>query len=94
MISMLLNNVLWAVSVFIAIIVWRKTRDSSWIFMILAVFLFYTAVIFKTFVFFGLIRSDIFVYHQIDMFSVLSETIPVLFIIVSLSIKAVKNSER
>lgn len=40
MISMLLNNVLWAAAVFISIIIWTKTRDSSWIFIILAVIAF------------------------------------------------------
>ena len=55
MISMLLNNIIWAAAVFISIIIWTKTRDSSWIFIILSVIAFYISVVYRTLIFFGLI---------------------------------------
>lgn len=94
MISMLLNNILWAAAVFVSIIVWSKTRDSSWIFLILAVIAFYISVVYRTLIFFGIIMPGIIIYQKIDVLSILSESIPVFILILALIIKAVKNFHR
>ena len=94
MISMLLNNILWAAAVFVSIIVWSKTRDSSWIFLILAVIAFYISVVYRTLIFFGIIMPGIIIYQKIDVLSILSESIPVFILILALIIKAVKNLHR
>ena len=94
MISMLLNNILWAAAVFISIIIWTKTRDSSWIFIILSVIAFYIAVVYRTLIFFGIITEGIIIYMNIDVFSVLADVFPVVLLILALIIKAVKNMSR
>ena len=94
MISMLLNNILWAAAVFISIIIWTKTRDSSWIFIILSVIAFYIAVVYRTLIFFGIITEGIVIYMNIDIFSVLADVFPVVLLILALIIKAVKNMSR
>ncbi len=91
---MLLNNILWAVTVFIAIIVWTRTRDSSWIFIVLSVITFYGGVIYKTLLFFGIIIPGKVVYKNIDILEIMAQTIPVLFLIIALSIKGIRNSGR
>jgi hypothetical protein len=94
MISMLLNNILWAGAVFVSIIVWSKTRDSSWIFLILAVIAFYISVVYRTLIFFGIIMPGILIYKNIDILSVFFESIPVVILILALIIKAAKNLHR
>ena len=94
MISMLLNNILWAVAVFIAIIIWSKTRDSSWIFIILSVIAFYISVVYRTLIFFGIIEQGYFIYMNIDVLSVVADVFPVFLLIIALIIKAVKNLGR
>ncbi len=94
MISMLLNNIFWAAAVFISIIVWTKTRDSSWIFIILSVIAFYISVVYRTLIFFGIVVPDTVVYRNVDVISVLSETVPVFLLLTALIIKSVKNRNR
>ena len=94
MISMLLNNVLWAAAVFISIIIWTKTRDSSWIFIILAVIAFYISVVYRTLLYFGIIIPGIALYSNIDLLSVSADVVPVFLLITALIIKSVKNRNR
>ena len=94
MISMLLDNILWAAAVFISIIIWTKTRDSSWIFLILSVIAFYISVVYETLVFFGILVPLTAVYKNIDILFLLSETAPVFLLLIALIIKAVKNMSR
>ena len=93
-ISMLLDNILWAAAVFISIIIWTKTRDSSWIFLILSVIAFYISVVYETLVFFGILVPLTAVYKNIDILFLLSEAAPVFLLIIALIIKAVKNMSR
>ncbi len=94
MISMLLNNVLWAAAVFISIIIWTKTRDSSWIFIILAVIAFYISVVYRTLIYFGIIIPGLAFYKNIDLLSVSADAVPVLLLIIALTVKSVKNRSR
>lgn len=94
MISMLLNNILWAVAAFLSIIIWTKVRESSWIFIILSVLAFYSAVVYRTLVFFGIVIPGSFIYKNVDIASVISDFLPLSLLVTALVIKAVKNSKR
>ncbi|MCP5514682.1 MAG: hypothetical protein H7A26_04370 [Spirochaetales bacterium] len=88
------DNILAGIAAFIAIIVWVKTRDSSWVFIVLAVLGYYTSVIYNTFIFFGIILQGNYVLYGIDLIYAAFRYIPVLFLIIALVIKAVKNMKR
>lgn len=88
------NNILLSFAAFLAIVVWVKTRESSWIFIILSILLMYVAAIYETLLFFGIfLPVSIAVFGQ-DIITFFFQYIPVLLLITALLIKAVKNMQR
>ncbi len=92
--SILLDNILAGIAAFIAIIVWVKTRDISWIFIVLSVIGFYVSVIYKTLLFFGIVVSGKYTFFGIDIVEMLFSYMPLLLMIAALTLKAVKNMKR
>ncbi len=92
--NLLADNIIAGVAAFLAIVVWVKTRDSSWVFIVLAVLGIYAAVIYKTLLFFGIILSGIYLFNGIDIIQAAFDYVPQLFLVVALLIKAVKNMKR
>ena len=88
----LIDNILAGIAAFLAIVVWVKTRDISWIFIVLSVIGFYVAVIYKTLLFFGLTVS--ITIAGIRVGQMIFGYIPVLLMITALALKAVKNMKR
>ncbi|MCL2793251.1 MAG: hypothetical protein FWD87_09180 [Spirochaetaceae bacterium] len=83
----LIDNIIAGIAAFLAIVVWVKTRDISWIFIILSAIGFYVSVVYKTLMLFGIVVSNIVV----DM---IFNYIPIVLIIVALTLKAIKNMKR
>lgn len=86
------NNILLSFAAFLAIVVWVKTRESSWVFIILSVLLMYVAAIYETLLFFGIFLPTT-LFGQ-DIITFFFRYIPVLLLIIALFIKAVKNMQR
>ena len=81
------DNILAGIAAFIAIVVWVKTRDISWVFIVIAVIIFYASVIHKTLMFFGIVVSN----TPVDM---LFTYTPLILMIIALTLKAVRNMRR
>ena len=88
----LFDNLLAGVAAFLAIVVWVKTRDVSWIFIVLSVIGFYVSVIYKTLLFFGIVVS-----HTIAGVNIGEKVfyyMPIILMMTALTLKAVKNMKR
>ncbi len=92
--SMLAGNLFYGFAAFMAIVVWVKTRESSWIFIVLAVLGFYAAEVYGTLLFFGILLPEIYMLYGIDVVQAAFDYVPAVFLITALAIKAVKNMGR
>lgn len=57
-ISILVRLILGAVATFFGILLWSKTRDAAWIFVILGILVSYTEIIFSTLKQFGIVHFE------------------------------------
>jgi hypothetical protein len=57
-ISILVRLILGAVATFFGILLWSKTRDAAWIFVILGILVSYTEIIFSTLQQFGILHFE------------------------------------
>jgi hypothetical protein len=92
--TMLADNIIAGFAAFLAIVVWVKTRDSSWIFIVLAVLGYYSSVIYRTLLFFGIVPSEVYVIYGLDAVNYSFIYVPQLFFLIALIIKTVKNMHR
>ena len=90
----LLDNIFAGIAAFIAITVWVKTRDISWIFIVLSVIGFYVSIIYKTLVFFGIVFSEKYSIAGVNVLDMIFNYIPLILMIVALALKAVRNMKR
>ena len=83
----LLDNVFAGIAAFLAIVVWVKTREISWIFIVLSVIGFYVAATYRTLLFFGITVSSIYTDAAFNY-------MPIILMVVALTLKVVKNMRR
>ena len=88
----LIDNIIMGIAAFLAIVVWVKTRDISWIFIVLSVIGFYVGIIYKTLLFFGIAAP--LTIKNINLIEVIFYYIPLILIVVALMLKAIKNMKR
>jgi hypothetical protein len=70
---------LGSVAVFLAIILWAKTRDTAWMFVIIGVIAAYGEIIFQTLKSFGIVWADLVVISDIPVFELVLTNLPMLF---------------
>jgi len=92
--SILIDNILAGIAAFVAIIVWVKTRDITWIFIVLSVIGFYVCVIYKTLLFFGIAAGVRYGNSDVDVLQMIFNYIPLILMIAALTLKAVRNMKR
>jgi len=88
----LIDNFFAGIAAFLAIVVWVKTRDVSWIFIILSAIGFYVSIIYKTLLLFGIVVTHSF--FGINIVEIIFNYMPIIFLIIALTLKAVKNMKR
>jgi hypothetical protein len=69
-----------AFATFCAILLWSRTRDMAWTFVIIGTIVSYAGIVFSTMENFGILDSDMFVYNGIPIVQIALTDIPVLFI--------------
>ena len=85
-IAILIRLVLGAVATFFAILLWSKTREGAWLFVILAVLVNYGEIIFSTLLRFGIVAMDAFVLFGIpgsSLIQVFLDNLPLVLLIVA-----------
>lgn len=69
-----------AIGAFFSIMLWSKTRDPAWIFIIIGTLCIYVEIVFTTLEMFGILSSDILTLYGIPVLKLLLLNMPVLFI--------------
>lgn len=83
-ISILIRLSLGALATFFAIIVWSRTRNPSWILIVVGILLYYVNIVFETLEKFGIISDRIFYIGNLPVIKTLIVNLPILFFIIGL----------
>jgi hypothetical protein len=80
-----------AFATFCAILLWSRTRDMSWTFIIIAVIVSYAGIAFTTFVRLGLVDEELFIYRGVPVVRLVLTDLPLAFMAVGFLIAAVRK---
>ena len=75
-----------AISSFLAILLWSKTRDAAWIFVIISAIITYVDVIYSVLNLLGVIGENILSGNAVLIISLLLSCMPTVFIIAAFSV--------
>ena len=70
---------LGAFATFCAILLWSRTRDLAWTFVIIAAILSYADIVLATLRAFGIIGDDLLSYRGVPVLSIALANLPLLF---------------
>ncbi|TVR93681.1 MAG: hypothetical protein EA428_01675 [Spirochaetaceae bacterium] len=73
-----------AITTFLAILVWSRTRDSAWMFVVIATVAQYGEIVAGTLESFGIVRLDGLVIAGVPLFRVLLLNLPMVFLSIAL----------
>ncbi len=71
--------VVGAFATFAAILLWSRTRDMAWTFLIIGAIISYADVVFSTLTAFGILAEDPFVYNGVPLLRLALANFPLLF---------------
>ena len=72
---------LGAAAAFFAILLWSKTRDIAWMFIVIAAILAYVEIVYSILLLFGITGTGIFLIGSMSLLSILLPSLPVVFLI-------------
>ena len=64
---------------FLSILLWSKTRDTAWMFVIIGVIVICGESLFQTLKAFGIVRADFLVFSGVSVFELVLANLPVVF---------------
>ena len=79
MIMILSKLALGSAATFLSIILWSKTRETAWMFVILGVIVAYGETVFQTLKAFGIVHADFLVFAGVSVFELVLANLPLLF---------------
>jgi len=85
---------LGAVSSFLAILLWSRTRDAAWIFVIISAIISYVEVIYSILNLFGVISENIMSENAVLIITILLSCMPTVFIIAAFFVMALRKYRR
>jgi len=83
--------VLGAISSFLAILLWSRTRDAAWIFVIISAIITYVEIIYSILNLLGVIGQNILPENAALIISILLSCMPIVFIIAAFSVMALRK---
>jgi len=83
-----------AISSFLAILLWSRTRDAAWIFVIISAIMAYVEVIYSILNLLGVISENILSENALLIISILLSCMPTLFIIAAFSVMTLRKYRR
>jgi presenilin-like A22 family membrane protease len=86
--------VLGAFSSFLAILLWSRTRDAAWIFVIISALITYVEIVYSILNLLGIIRVNILSENAVLIISILLSCLPTVFIIAAFSVMALRKYRR
>jgi len=75
-----------AVAAFLAIVLWSKTRDSAWMFVVIATIVSYGEVVYATLETLGLVQAELLVFGGVSIFRVVLANLPTAFYAIAFGI--------
>ena len=85
---------LGSIATFLAIMLWSKTRDSAWMFIVIGVIVSYGEIVYTTLVSFGVIQEDWVNFSGISIVQIVFANLPTIFFIIAFLIMVVRRSPR
>ena len=79
MIMILSKLTLGSLATFLSIILWSKTRETAWMFVIIGVIVAYGETVFQTLKTFGIVRADFLSFAGVSVFELVLANLPLLF---------------
>jgi len=86
--------VLGAISSFLAILLWSRTRDAAWIFVIISAIISYVEIVYSILNLFGIISENFLPGNAILLISIFLSCMPTAFIIVAFAVMALRKYRR
>ncbi len=81
-----------SIATFLAILVWSRTRDTAWIFVVIAMILQYGEIVFTTLELFGLARGEVVVTAGVPLVEIVLHTLPLLALAVAFAIVVARRT--
>lgn len=83
-----------SIATLLAIMLWSKTRDSAWMFVVVATILTYGEVIFSALESFGIVSYDLLVIMGVPAARIIFAAFPLLFYIIAFLIMLIRKKGR
>jgi hypothetical protein len=83
-----------SLAAFLAIILWSKTRDTAWMFIIIGIIVGYGEIVYITLKSFGVVHAELIVFKGVSLFEAVLAVLPVLFFSVAFIIMILRRSIR
>lgn len=94
MVMILSKLIVGSVATFLSIVLWSKTRDTAWMFIVLGTIVGYGEVVFVTLRSFGVVEASILMIGGISIFEIVLANLPVLFYSVAFIIMILRRTVR
>jgi hypothetical protein len=94
MVMILSRLVVGSLVTLLAIILWSKTRDTAWMFIVIGTIVSYGEIVFTALRAFGVVRADLLNLFGISVFEVVLVNLPLLFYAAAFIIMIARRSLR
>jgi hypothetical protein len=92
MIMLLSKLILGSAAAFLSIILWSKTRDTAWMFVIIGVIVAYGETVFRTLKAFGIIGERFLVFSGLCVFELVLANLPLIFFALAFFVMIVRKA--
>jgi hypothetical protein len=86
--------ILGAVAAFLAIMLWSKTRDVAWMFVVIGIIAAYIETIYSILNLFGLIGKSFVVIGSVPLVSIVLPNLPTVFFIAAFGVMVLRKYRR
>ncbi|MCL1817715.1 MAG: hypothetical protein FWG35_02205 [Spirochaetaceae bacterium] len=83
-----------SIAAFLSILLWSKTRDTAWMFVIIGVIVICGETIFQTLKAFGIVRADLLAFSGVSVFELVLTNLPIIFFAVAFLIMFFRRALR
>jgi predicted membrane protein len=82
---------LCALAAFLAILLWSKTRDLAWMFMVIAAIAVYVDTVYSILVLFGIAGRSLLSIGSMSVFSIIFPCLPTVFFIAAFTVMVIRK---
>ena len=87
----IIKLILGGIAAFLAILVWSKTRDGAWFFLVSGTILSYCSIVYDMLTSFGILTKSFYLVYGIPIIDLCFIVIPTLFFIIGFIIMIAKS---